>query len=247
MSVSVKEFIAYLRTKLTNHGAYLWGASGQFVMQTPPEVIVEREKTSDNPKKNARRVLAFVGGMIEKGYDLSKAQYFDCSGLAIDALNNFNLYIGDNTANGLYDLGQPISVSKAKAGDLVFLGTSTYKKHVGVVVDGGKVIECKGHDFGVVESSLADWQYAAHYTWFDNLTLSRKLKVQKEALSGQDVLNVQRALNSHGFPCACSGTYTTNTATAVERYQRTKKLVVISYGVVAKKTAESLGLTWQKN
>lgn len=244
MIVSVKEFITYLRTKLTNHGTYLWGGSGQFVMQTPPEVIIELEKTSDNPKKNARRVLAFVGGMIEKGYDLSKAQYFDCSGLVIDALNNFNLYIGDNTANGLYDLGQPISVSKAKAGDLVFLGTSTYKKHVGVVVDGGKVIECKGHDYGVVESSLADWQYAAHYTWFDNLTLSRKLKVQKEALSGQDVLNVQRALNSHGFPCACNGTYTTNTARAVQRYQKAAKLVVISYGVVAKKTAAALGFKW---
>lgn len=248
--MSKKELLTACITELqkiyVNHGAYLWGGSGQVITKTTIGEIIAAEATSNDPFVNARRVLAFVGKLIEKGCKIDKAQFFDCSGLVLYILEKHGLYIGDNTANGLYDLGEKIGVARAKAGDLVFLGSSTHKNHVGFVIDDGKVIESKGRDKGVVCSSLADWDFAAHYTWFDNLTLSRKLKVAKEPQTGADVLNVQRALCSHGFPCACNGSYTTNTATAVERYQKAAKLIVTSYGVVAKKTAESLGLTWAK-
>ena len=95
-------------------------------------------------------------------------------------------------------------------------------------------------------SALESWEYAAHYTWFDDLKLTRKLKVASTPMTGADVLNVQRALCSHGFSCACNGSFTTNTEAAVKRYQKAAKLAVVSYGVVAKKTAESLGITWAK-
>ena len=238
--------ISELQKIYAAHGAYLWGGSGQVITKTTIGEIIAAEATSNDPLVNARRVLAFVGKLIEKGYKIDKAQFFDCSGLVLYVLEKFGLYIGDNTANGLYDLGVKISVAKAKPGDLVFLGTSTHKHHVGFVVYDGKVIECKGRDDGVYMSSLADWQYACHYTWFDEIKLTRKLKVTKEPMNGADVLNLQHALCSHGFSCACNGTYTLNTATAVERYQKAAKLIVASYGVVAKKTAESLGLTWAK-
>lgn len=242
----LNDVIAEFKRICDNHSAYLWGASGQVIGKTTINEIIAHEKTSNDPLVNARRVLVFVGKLIEKGYKIDKAQFFDCSGLVIYVLEKFGLYIGDNTANGLYDLGVKISVANAKPGDLVFLGTATHKRHVGFVIDGGHVIECKGHDYGVVISSLADWQYAARYTWFDDFTLTRKLKVTKNPMTGADVSFLQRALCSHGFSCAVTGTYTTNTATAVERYQKAAKLAVTSYGVVAKKTAESLGLTWQK-
>ena len=238
--------ITDLKQIYNNHSAYLWGASGQIIGKTTIDEIVAHEKTSDNPKVNARRVLAFVGTLIEKGYDLDKAQFFDCSGLDIFVLNKHDLYIGDNTANGLYELGTKITVTNALPGDLVFKGTPTRKDHVGFYCGNGLVIECAGRDKGVITSSLADWKYACHYTWFDDLKLSRKLKVQKDPLSGTDVVNVQKALCSHGFSCAVSGSYTTNTAQAVERFQKAAKLTVMTYGVVAKKTAEALGFTWAK-
>jgi len=238
--------IAEFKRICDNHGAYLWGASGQIIGKTTIDEIIAHEKTSNDSCVNARRVLAFVGKLIEKDYKIDTAQFFDCSGLVIYVLGKFGLYIGDNTANGLYDLGMKITVANAKPGDLVFLGTATHKHHVGFVIDGGRVIECKGRDYGVVISSLADWKFAARYTWFDDFTLTRKLKVTKTPMTGADVSFVQRALCSHGFSCAVTGTYTTNTAQAVERYQKAAKLIVTSYGVIAKKTAESLGLTWQK-
>ena len=95
-------------------------------------------------------------------------------------------------------------------------------------------------------SNLSDWGYAAHFTWFDELKLSRKLKVVSDPMTGADVVNVQKALCSHGFSCKISGTFTTNTKDAVTRFQKAAKLNVLSYGVVAKKTAEALGIKWTK-
>lgn len=236
--------IAEFKRICDNHGAYLWGASGQIIGKTTIDEIITHEKTSNDPLVNARRVLVFVGKLIEKGYKIGKAQFFDCSGLVIYVLEKFGLYIGDNTANGLYDLGIKITVANAKPGDLVFLGTSTHKRHVGFVIDGGHVIECKGHDYGVVISSLADWQYAARYTWFDDFTLTRKLKVTKTPMMGADVSFLQRALCSHGFSCAVNGSFTENTRQAVVKFQKAAKLSVVSPGTVAKKTAVALGFKW---
>lgn len=248
--MKVSDVTRYLEEKFANHCAYLWGASGQIVGKTTPDEIWEHEKASSTTKatalNNAKRVLNFVGTLIAKGCDLDKAQYFDCSGLVLDALNHYGLYIGDNTANGLYDLGTHISVKNAKEGDLVFKGDDKFKNHVGYVITKDTVIECKGRDYGVVISKKDEWQYAAHYTWFDDLKLDRKLKVQTPTLMGVDVTNVQKALCSHGFSCAATGAFTENTKQAVTRFQKAKKLSVVSYGVVAKKTAEALGFTWGK-
>ena len=248
--VRIKDFITYMRSKYLNHCAYLWGGSGQIVGKTTPDEIVKLESTSDKPKINARRVLTFVGKMAEYGYNLDIAQFFDCSGYVIDGLEHFNLYNGpDTTADGLYNLGEDVTIKKAWPGDLVFLGSDTKKTHVGVYVGNGVCYECKGRDDGVVMSNLSDWKYVAHYTWFENLKLTRKLKTttgKTPALKGDDVMDVQRALRSHGFPCKVTGTFTTNTADAVKKFQKAAKLSVISPGVVAKKTAEALGITWSK-
>ena len=238
-----------MRSKYLNHCAYLWGASGQIVGKTTPDEIIKLESTSNKPKINARRVLAFVGKMVECGYNLDIAQFFDCSGYVIDGLTHFELFYGDTTADGLYNLGEGVSIKNAWPGDLVFLGSDTKKTHVGVYVGNGVCYECKGRDDGVVMSNLSDWKYVAHYTWFENLKLSRKLKTTTgttPALTGTDVEDVQRALCSHGFPCKVTGTFTTNTKDAVTRFQKAAKLSVVSYGVVAKKTAEALGIQWTK-
>lgn len=246
---TIKEFIAYMRSKYLNHCAYLWGGSGQIVGKTTPDEIIKAESTSDKPKINARRVLAFVGKMVEYGYNLDISQFFDCSGYVIDGLTHFKLFYGDATADQLFNLGTNVSIKGVKPGDLVFLGSEAKKTHVGVYAGDGLCYECKGRDDGVVMSNLSDWKYAAHYTWFDKLTLNRKLKATTgttPALKGDDVWNVQKALCSHGFSCKVTGTFTTNTKDAVTKFQKAAKLSVVSYGVVAKKTAEALGIQWTK-
>lgn len=244
------EVLSYLESKFNNHCAYLWGGSGQIVGKTTVDEIKKAESTSSSKSadviENIKKVLDFIGKMIEKGYDLNKSQYFDCSGLIIDALNHFKLFIGDATANTLYDLGRSINIKNAKRGDLVFKGTDKKKDHVGMVITKNTVIECKGRAYGVVISDISEWKYAARYTWFEDLKLKRKLKIQKPALEGPDVTDLQLALCSHGISCSVTGTFTENTKQAVTRFQKASGLTVISYGTVAKKTAQALGFKWIK-
>lgn len=250
--MDVKLFIKELTQLYNNHGAYLWGGSGQVVGKTTIDEIVAQESTSNDPINNVSKVCSRIIEMLKEGWLLDKAQFFDCSGLIIYVLEKLKLFKGDVNADTLYNLGTPIPLSKAKAGDLVFKGTDKKKDHVGGVISDTEVIECKGRAYGIVKSSLKQgvttWQYACHYTWFDKLTLNRKLKVTTgttPALMGDDVTNVQKALCSHGFPCKVTGVYTTNTKDAVTKFQKAMGLTVLTYGVVAKKTAVALGFTWK--
>ena len=251
---------AEFKKLVDNNCCYLWGAEGSPVLSTTPAEIIKKEQnpqlSAKENRENAARVMLHVASLIKDGKNLKNALFFDCSGLVLFVLNNTklngtSLYIGDTTADGLFLNGTPISVKYAKEGDLVFKGDSTHKNHVGYVGAGGKVYECKGRNYGAVVSDITEWPFAARYTWFENLTLNRKLKVGLKDMKGEDVRNVQRALCSHGFPCkvAPSGEeaiYTENTRQAVTRFQKAAKLTVMSYGVVAKKTAEALGITWTK-
>ena len=87
--------------------------------------------------------------MVEYGYNLDIAQFFDCSGYVIDGLTHFKLFYGDATADQLFNLGTNISIKGVKPGDLVFLGSEAKKTHVGVYVGDGRCYECKGRDDGV--------------------------------------------------------------------------------------------------
>ncbi len=242
----VTKFIANL---VITNCCYLWGGSGEPVLQTCIGKIIGMETS----KVNAARVLEHIAKLLRQGKVMTDALFLDCSGLVLYGLTHFNLYYGDINADGLYSLGTPIPVSEAKEGDLVFHGTDTNKDHVGWIGANGIVYECKGRDDGATTSKITDskWQYAAHYTWFENLTLTRKLKVKtNKPMSGEDVRNIQRALCSHGFPCKVakdnkSAVYNENTRQAVERFQKAAKLSVLSYGVVAKKTAKALGFAYK--
>lgn len=243
--MDVKLFVKELTQLYNNHCAYLWGGSGQVVGKTTIDEIVAQESTSNDPINNVSKVFNRIVEMLKDGYSLDKAQFFDCSGLIIYVLEKLGLFKGDVNADTLYNLGTPIPVSKAKAGDLVFKGTDKKKDHVGGVISNTEVIECKGRAYGICKSNIKEWTYACHYTWFDKLTLNRKLKVTSPALEGPDVTNVQKALCSHGFSCKVSGVYTTNTKDAVKRFQKAMGLTVISQGTVAKKTAIALGFVYK--
>lgn len=62
----------------------------------------------------------------------------------------------------------PISTMPDKKGILVFKGTERQKNHIGVYIGNGKVIEAKGHAYGVVESDLnSSWKFWGQCNLFD--------------------------------------------------------------------------------
>lgn len=254
--MSPEKVTAEFKKLVDNNCCYLWGAEGSPVLTTTPAEIIKKEQnaalTVKENRRNAARVMRFVAKLIEEGKNLANALFFDCSGMVIFVLTMFGLFIGDATADMLFDLGTHIDPKHAREGDLAFKSSDGKRKtHVGYIGAGGKVYECKGRDYGAVVSDITEWQFAARYTWFENLTLNRKLKVGAKDMKGEDIRNVQRALCSRGFSCkvAASGeeaVYTENTKQAVTRFQKAAKLNVVSYGVVAKKTAEALGIKWVK-
>lgn len=94
----------------------------------------------------------------------------DCAGLVkgalwcstVDGTPTYNAN-EDYNANRFYLKATskgPISSLPDIPGMLVFKGTDRNKNHIGVYIGSGKVIEAKGHRYGVVESAVSSgWKY----------------------------------------------------------------------------------------
>lgn len=94
----------------------------------------------------------------------------DCAGLVkgalwcstVDGTPTYNAN-EDYNANRFYlnaTSRGPISSLPDVPGMLVFKGTDKNKNHIGVYIGSGKVIEAKGHKYGVVESAVSSgWKY----------------------------------------------------------------------------------------
>lgn len=108
---------------------------------------------------------------------------FDCMGLI-----KYYIWSGGEGApsyNSKQDLGCTGMYNKAtkkgaiasfpkKAGLLVFKGSDKTKTHVGVYVGDDKVIEAKGHAYGVIESKFTGggWKYWAQCPFINEAALS---------------------------------------------------------------------------
>lgn len=71
-----------------------------------------------------------------------------------------NKFFTNATKNGKMDTFIDIP------GILVFKGTDKQKTHVGVYIGNGRVVEAKGHNYGVVESSVDGFKYWAQSNLF---------------------------------------------------------------------------------
>lgn len=96
-------------------------------------------------------------------------QVFDCAGLvkSILILNKYNSK-DDLGATGIYSKctkkGLVSKVSDLKVGTLLFKGTDKQKTHVGVYIGDNKIVEAKGHAYGVVTSTYSSsFKYYAEY------------------------------------------------------------------------------------
>lgn len=148
-----KKFLELIRSKLGC--GYVYGAQGEVMTKDLLNTLVNRF---------GRSHYYFDGYSAEKWIG---KQCFDCSGLIVWALQQLGLLTTDLTADGLYQLCNPVEKGKLEPGDLVFYQNSNgYKNHVGVYIGNGRVIHARGTAYGVVETEM-----------FNNFTAFGRLKV----------------------------------------------------------------------
>ena len=149
-----REKIAKLaKDEVKNNSLYLWSGQGEKVMETTPETIKKKETSG----ANAGRVLKCLANKLTVDCNMSKARFFDCSGLVVDILRALKIIdeSADYTAQGIYkSLCIPVLKTDLKAGDLLFISTGTKITHVGIY-DGEIAVEAAGRDLGIVQRPLS--------------------------------------------------------------------------------------------
>ena len=144
----LEKVIYYCQQQIKHGSIYVWGGQGQKLNKFDLIDLARMETSGDN----AGRVAKFVYNHIKNIDD--KAKIFDCSGLIIMALIYGKVLTKgyDTTAQGLYKMYEKISINNRMRGDLVYKMENGIAVHVGIVIDRDHVIECKGRDYGVVET-----------------------------------------------------------------------------------------------
>lgn len=149
----------------------------------------------------------------DRPYDPTVAgqKVHDCVGLVkgflwCDSLENATpVYNGeqDVSSNQMRKLcdTKPIETIPEVPGVLVF-----YNNHEGIYIGGGKVIEARGHKYGVVETKLEDrpwedWGYCPFITYEvpAGKTITMELPVLKKGAKGETVKAMQTLLMGYGY------------------------------------------------
>lgn len=146
-----EKIVKMARDEVKNNSLYMWGGQSESVMKTKPEEVLKKETSAGN----AARVLRLLSNKLTNGVDMSKAKYFDCSGLVVWILQQLKIIDSDYTAQGIYkNLCVPILKADLKEGDLVFISTGGKITHVGIYAGENIVIESAGRDMGVVARGM---------------------------------------------------------------------------------------------
>ena len=157
----IANFCKWLDKQVANHSLYLWGGQGESVEKSGRvdlKMVADMEQTEATAKRVADKIL----DCYFAGYDMSKARFFDCSGLGVCYFLAKGYITSDTTADGLYKLcSVHPEFAKLKKGDMVFKAKTSAGAwgHVGYI--SGKdengvllVTEARGRDYGVVTRPL---------------------------------------------------------------------------------------------
>lgn len=150
-----------------DRSCYVWGGQGENICTQkhsgkldPEGWITEKESKSSNPSNNAFRVITTYRKRIAEG--VNPVYGFDCSGYCIEMLKKMGVLPSnyDNTAKGLYNKcdSHPRREDLRK-GDLVFYsktGKASDISHVGFYLGDDIVRECRGREYGVVDTEFDD-------------------------------------------------------------------------------------------
>lgn len=143
---AVSTFLSLVESKIGC--GYAWGAQGQILTL---EV-----------KKYLEETYGYSHYHLEDGTDVDKwlgEQVFDCSGFIVWCLQQMGLISSssDYTVEGIFkDLCYEISNDDIQPGDLFFRQSKGGIYHVGVIIEGGEVVEARGTDYGVIRRALPE-------------------------------------------------------------------------------------------
>jgi len=235
------EFLQHLETQVKNHSIYVWGAQGEGKDVISESWIKKKETSSDN----AARAVAFWKKQVAAGYG-DRLRAFDCSGLGMRFLLDNKLEKNDMNADSMMARCTRITKDQLKTGDFVFLLDAKKRAHhIGYVADANlNVIEAKGRDYGVVKSSLKNWEAYGRPPYFldeSGGANRRLLRLTTPYMTGADVKQAQTALAAKGYAYVkADGVFGLVTDKAVRVFQASAKLAVD--GVVGPKTRAALGI-----
>ncbi len=120
---------------------YVWGGCGQTAIS---ESWIRRMDDAGDPERSIR----FWRAQLAAGCTGMAA--YDCSGLISKYLMEQGLISGKKNCDGLYAMCRVIGRAELIPGDLLFRTKAGDRYHVGIYAGGGRVIEAKGRDDGVV-------------------------------------------------------------------------------------------------
>ena len=150
---SASWLVSYVRSQLGR--PYWYGTFGQ----TASAALYRSKKAQYPSQYTASDFPSQYGKKVHDCAGLVKGALW-CS--SVDGSPSYNAS-EDYNANRFYlnsvSKG-PISTLPDVPGMLVFKGTDKNKNHIGVYIGSGKVIEAKGHKYGVVQSAISSgWKY----------------------------------------------------------------------------------------
>lgn len=240
MSKTAEGLVSYCKAQLGR--PYWWGTFGQIATESLYVQKMEQYPSyytdSDFESQYGQRVHDCVG--LIKGYRWSSSP-----SAAPKYKSN-----QDVSVEGLYaqcGLKGRLDTMPDIPGVCVFMGSLG---HVGVYIGGGKVIEARGHAYGVQETYLnrRGWSFWGMPDWLDYEGVSKDEEEaeiteptpervgQKFSLElyylglgdkGEDVRSLQQMLIAKGFPCGrygADGELGYDTLNALRDYQRSVRL-----------------------
>lgn len=235
------DFVQYLEKQVKNHSIYVWGAQGEGKDVISESWIYAKETSA----LNAKRAIALWKKQVARGYG-NVLRAFDCSGLGMRFLIDNGLEKKDMSANAMMARCKLIEQEELKPGDFVFRIDKTGRAHhIGYVIDQSfNIVEAKGRDYGVVKSSLKNWDAYGRPPYFrdeNGNENKRLLYLKKPYMTGEDVKAVQAALAQKGYRAVkADGIFGPVTNKAVCLFQANAQLEVD--GIVGPKTLAALGI-----
>ena len=121
---------------------YVWGGNGQ------TEISAGWIRRMDTSETNAQRSIRFWEK--QKAAGMTDLAAFDCSGLISRYLQDNGIVSSKRNCDHLWAMCTPVTRADLRPGDLLFRSRNGDMYHVGVYIGGGKVVEAKGRDDGVV-------------------------------------------------------------------------------------------------
>lgn len=244
--LTASQFSDFCNKALADSWGYVWGGRGRVYDEVERDYLYRTYGTN----KYDHQYYFVTQWNRWRGRHVA-----DCSGL-IRAFSDIS-----KTADGFYNThssekGSIGSFPKVK-GYLIFRYSPSTSRmvHVGVYDGDDRVIESKDSASGVVKTkfSTSNWSHWGKPRFIDfsvkppvitpeEWTISRIIRKTSPMMRGNDVKDVQRALESFGYSVGSSGIdgiYGNGTYNAVRRFQRDNQLTVD--GIVGRKTTQALG------